>query len=406
MNLVEREGGARRLPTARTHPFDLPPELRRLREEHSLCRLLYPDGHTGWLVTSHTLARAVLADRRFSVRPPRRPVGDAVRTAELAGMSDDAVNSGILITLDPPQHKRLRRMQSGHFTAHGVNRYRGKIERIVADRLDAMERAGSPVDLVEMFALPVPSLALCEILGMPSRDRTQFERPTAIIEDPESTADEVRAAAREFTDYARSVIEQKRVQPGDDLLSDLVVRGELTDDELVGVALQLFTAGHDTTASQLAISTFALLCDRRLWEALGADPALVDRAVEELLRYLTIVQVGAFTRTAQEDVELGGVLIKAGEAVTVSLLAANRDPAKFAYPDLLDPSRGDRSHLAFGHGIHMCLGQHLARLELQAALRGLTQRFPTMQLAVAADEVPMRSGDEFLYGVRMLLVAW
>jgi cytochrome P450 len=401
------EGAPVPLPTVRNHPFDPPPALGTLRGERQLCRLRYPDGHVGWLVTSHALARAVLADPRLSVRPDRPPVGEPGENAAVReALEDLPENAGIVITLDPPAHTRLRRLQAGYFTVRRVSEHRAAIERIVSDCLDAMQKAGPPVNLVDVFALPVPSLTICEMLGVPRSDRYRFERPTEVSVDPHASAQEKIAAFREFCDYAHGVIEQKRIQPRDDLLSHLVADGQLTDDELAGAALQLFGAGHETTANMLALGTFALLCDRSRWETLQANPSLMDTAVEELLRYLTIVQLGAFTRTAVEDIELDGVKIEAGESVTVSLPAANRDPAKFSDPDELDLTRDASGHVAFGHGRHMCLGQHLARLEMQVALAGLMRRFPALHLAVPAHEVPMYSGERALYGVRELPVAW
>lgn len=386
------------LPTARDQPFDPPAALGQLRDRAPLCRLRYPDGHVGWLVTSHALARAVLADARFGMSPPRSPVAPTAASGR-----EDPVNSGVVIALDPPEHTRVRRLQTGHLTARRVATYRGAIERIVAGALDAMRRAGPPVDLVATFAQPVPSLAVCELLGVPDEDRGRFERPSTAMMNPECTPEEELAAFADFCEYGREVIWRKRSRPGEDLLSEVVRSGELTDDALVGLALHLFMAGHETTANQLALSVFALLREPARWETLVARPALIPGAVEELLRYLTIVQVGAFTRTALDEVELDGAVIEPGEAVTVSLSAANRDPRRFRDPDALDLTRDAGGHLAFGYGRHMCLGQHLARVELQAALAGLVRRFPTLRLA---GEAPLHSGERFLYGVRRLDVTW
>lgn len=395
------------LPTARTHPFDPAPELAALREQSPLCRMRYPDGHVGWLVTSYELARKLLVDARFSMKPFRPPVGDPAKTAEVQeveGAREEA--TGALILLDPPRHTKIRRLQAGYFTVQRMREHRAGIERIVEGCLDEMERHGPPVDFVEAFAAPVPGLAICAILGVPGEDRARFERPTQIAEDPRSTAEEQLAANDEFRDYAHEVIRSKRARPGDDLLSELTQTSDLSDAELAGVALQLFGAGHETTVSMLALGALVLLSDRGRWERLCDDPSLVGGAVEELLRYLTIVQVGAFTRTATEDVELDGAVIKAGEGVTVSLSAANRDPAKFADPDLFDLARDAAGHLAFGHGRHICLGQHFARLEMEVALLALTRRFPTLRLAAAPDQVPMHPPEQFLSGVHELPVTW
>jgi cytochrome P450 len=226
------------------------------------------------------------------------------------------------------------------------------------------------------------------------------------MENYHASFEERAAATSAFSDFAHTVIEAKRTSPADDLLSELVLKGELTDTELVGAAMMLFSAGHETTANTLALSTFFLLCDRSRWDALRADPSSIAGAVEELLRYITIVQTGAATRTALEDVDLNGTTIRAGESVCVSLAAANRDPARFTDPDRFDPSRDANDHLAFGHGRHMCLGQHIARLELQIGLAGLMRRFPTLSLAVPAQDVQLYHGDHQLYGVHELPVAW
>jgi cytochrome P450 len=427
------------MPTGRT-TFDPPAELKRLRGRQPLCRLLYPDGHVGWLVTNHTLGRAVLSDARFSMHPRRYPVGDPVnqaaemiealrsdprfadllRSHEQHGQSvHEAIYDPDLIEelrtsppssfslndLDPPSHTRLKRMLAGYFTVRRVSEHRETVQRIVTSRLDAMEQAGPPADLYQMFTLPISSLTMCALLGAPASDRHKFEWPTTMNMDLEATAEARAAAFREFRNYTLGLIRRKRAYPADDLLSNLALSTELTDDELAVTALLLFGAGHETTANTLALATLMLLNDRQLWQALKADSALIGNAVEELLRYATVIQ-SAFNRTALQDVELGGEVIRAGESVTVSLAAANRDPDKFPEPDKIHLNRSAAEHLAFGHGIHQCIGQHLARLELQMAITGLIHRFPQLGLDVAVDDVPPYRGDRFAYGVQRLPVTW
>jgi cytochrome P450 len=341
------------------------------------------------------------------MRPQRPLVGDPVRSAAITEMSPDfPEGAGVLTGLDPPDHTRLRRLLARRFTVSCAAGQRARIERIVADRLDVVERATPPVDLMETFAEPVSSLVMCDLLGVPSADRHGFERPVAVERDPRSSADEIVAAKTAFAGYARALIRRKRVEPGEDVLSELACGVELNDDELTGLAMQLLAAGQDTTASMLGLSAFALLADRTRWETLRSDLSQLDTAVDELLRYLTIVQAGAFTRTAMEDLELGDTRIEAGEAVTVSLSAANWDPQAFSAPDELDLARDARGHMAFGYGRHMCVGQHVARLALRVAFGGLIRRFPTLRLAVEEAEVPMNGEDEFVYGVRALPVVW
>lgn len=396
------------LPTARPEPLDPAPELHELRERQPLCRLRYPDDHLGWLVTSYSLAREVLLDSRFGIAPPRRrPTGDPRAEAEhQQQIAELPEHSGVLINLDPPQHTRVRRALARHFTVRRISDHRPAIEQIVEGRLDLLEQAERPADLVEIFSLPMSSLAICELLGAPSEDREIFELPTAVIGDPDASGAEKIKAEQDFFAYCRELIAQKREEPGSDLLSELILEGELSETEIVGVAFLLLEAGHVTTSSMLAISVFTLLSQPHLWDGLKADPDKIGPAVEELLRFLTIIQIGPVTRTALEEADIAGVPVKAGESVTVSLAAANRDPNKFAQPDALDFSRDARGHVAFGHGRHMCIGQHLARLEMTVALASLIERFPSLRLAAPADEVRFGTGTAFIYSLPSLPVTW
>jgi cytochrome P450 len=397
-----------RLPIDRELPLEPPAELGRLREEGGLCRLRYPDGHSGWLVTGYALAREVLSDPRFRMELGRPPVGVAAENvAARKAAAERPETAGVLIGLDPPDHTRLRRLLTPLFTVSRMASRRPAIERSVAAQLEAMAAAGPPLDLVTAFALPVPAATICHLLGVPTDDFDQFDRPQAIIADRSASGAERAAAYEEFCVYSRGVVAGKRERPGDGLLDELIADGELGTDELAGIALQLFSAGYETTASMISTSVLLLLGDdRERWRRLGEGPEGVPALVEELLRYLTVAQLGALTRTATEDVELGGGRIAAGESVTVSLTAADRDGERFPDPDRFDPERDARGHLAFGFGRHMCLGQHLARLELEVALPALAHRFPQLRLAVPAAEIEMASSEQFLTGVRALPVTW
>jgi cytochrome P450 len=304
--------------------------------------------------------------------------------------------AGGLLGLDPPEHARVRRPLARQFTVERVRAYASRIDEIVERRLDVLERLGPPLDLVEQFATPVSALTLCALLGVPESDRARFERLTAVlIDEVPSTAEEKIETLRDFLSYCRSVLDQKRQTPDLDILSELVEHGDLSDDELVGAALDLFSAGHSTTSLMLGVSAFFLLSDPARAQAFRIDHAARSRMVEELLRYLTIVPNGvgvAFTRTATVDVEIDGTVINAGQAVAVSLAAANRDPERFAHPDAFDQGRDAKGHLAFGHGRHVCLGQHLARAQMGTALGRLLERFPGLRLAVRVDEVPVSLG--------------
>ncbi|MGW0810014.1 cytochrome P450 [Nonomuraea sp. NPDC002799] len=377
-----------RLPIARTPgcPFDPPPELRGLPP---MSRLEFADGHLGWLATTGATARAVLGDPRFSARQELRhaPV-HAVRPGGPASPAPP----GFFAATDPPEHSRYRRLLTGRFTVRRMRLLEPRIERIAADHLDAMAEAGPPADLVTAYALPIPSLVICELLGVPYADHDFFQERSRRIVTPDSDG---LAAMGELTAYLGELVRRKRAAPGDDLLSGLT--GELTDEELTNVALILLVAGHETTANMLALGVFALLERGTPFE---------EGAVEELLRWLSILHLGAPVRTALEDVRVAGELVRKGETVALSLPVINRDPAVFEDPDALRPGRPEaRRHLAFGHGVHQCLGQQLARIELRIGYRALFERFPGLRLAVPAAEVPLKE-DASVYGVERLPVTW
>jgi cytochrome P450 len=266
-----------------------------------------------------------------------------------------------------------------------------------------MARLTPPVDLVEAFALPVPSLVICELLGVPYADRETFQVNSAKFLVKEQPLEEKMAAYGAMTTYLAGLVTRKRAEPGEDILSDLARHDDLTIEELTGIAFLLLLAGHETTANMLALGTFALLEHPEQLAQLRADPDLVPGAVEELLRYLSVADI--FYRYATDDIELGGETIGKGSTVVVSLLAANHDPQRFDNPDTLDIHRAARGHLSFGHGIHQCLGQQLARIEMRAGFAGLLRRFPTLELAIPAGEVKLRT-DMNIYGVHELPVTW
>ncbi|WP_308312725.1 cytochrome P450 [Streptomyces sp. ISL-11] len=364
--------------------------------------MTFANGHLGWLVTGYSAARAVLSDPRFSARGELKhpPVPRALTLEE-----SPAAPPGMFIQHDDPEHQRYRRLLTGQFTVRRMRLLTERIEKITEDHLDAMERVGPGADLFKEFALPIPSLVISELLGVPYADRERFQHDTAVWSSYGASTEEVTGAFADLGAYLHRLVLLKRDEPGDDILSGLAHGdGGLTDEELTSIAFLLLVAGHETTANQLALSAFALLENPAQLAALRADPALTESAVEELLRYLSIVHHGP-TRAALEDAEIDGTLIKEGEVVMVSLAAANRDPARYAAPDGLDVTRHAAAHLAFGHGIHQCLGQQLARIELRVGINGLLRRFPGLRLAVPADEVPLRD-DMQVYGVHSLPVAW
>ncbi|WDT56196.1 cytochrome P450 [Streptomyces sp. G7(2002)] len=386
-------------PTVRSCPFDPPEEYRTLREQEPVAPVTFPDGAVGWLVTRYDDVRTVLSDPRFSAkRIVLRPGG--------GGMEDaPPPPPGLFIMMDAPEHTRFRRLLTGQFTVRRMRQLAPAVEKIVAEQLDAMAAAEGPVDLVQAFALPVPSLVICELLGVPYADREEFQRNSATIVRLNSSPEEFQQAQAAMRGFIHQLVLSKRDNPTDDILSELVQSGELTDEELAGVGVLLLIAGHETTANMIALGTMCLLQNPEQLAALRADPSLMDGAVEELLRYLTVVQFGV-RRTALEDVELHGQQIKEGSMVVASLASGNRDAEHLADDlEALDVGRSHSAHLAFGHGIHQCLGQQLARAEMKAALSALLDRFPTLRLAVPVEEVPMRD-DMLVYGVHELPVTW
>jgi cytochrome P450 len=394
------------LPTRRDpgSPFAPPPGLAQRHAAAPVTPLAFPDGHVGWLVTGHDLARVVLSDPRFSTRPDRLH-SPLPRPNVRPGGAAAAPAPGWFPNMDPPEHTRYRRALIGRFTVRRMRQLEPRIAEIVEARLAAMEVAGPPVDLVAGFALPVPSLVICELLGVPYADHAFFEEQSTVLVDIGSTEAQAVAALGNLAGYLRELVAGKRAAPSDDLLGGLVAAGGLTDEELANIALVLLVAGHETTANMLALGAFALLRHPEQLAALRADPELTAPAVEELMRYLTVIS-SAGPRAATEDVRLGDVLVRQGETVVVALPAVNRDPGRFPDPDVLRLDRAEaRHHLGFGHGVHQCLGQQLARIEMRIGLGALVDRFPGLRLAVAPEAVPVRE-QAMVHGVRRLPVAW
>lgn len=387
------------LPLHRDHTFDPPPQLGALREREPLSRLRFPDGHVGWLATGYDVVRRMLADARFSAKDLRHhPIynGPAVQMPWAEGW---------FLEMDQPEHTRYRRPMNPEFTMRGLARLIPRIEQVVADQLSVMRAHGSPADLIATFAEPVPSIVICDLLGVPYQERDEFHADVAATIDMAADMDERFGAAVRIRDRMAEQVRRKHTEPADDLIGLLLREGSLNDRELANIALLMVVAGHITTVSMLGLGMFALLQDQRQLDRLRADPPLVDGTVEELLRYLTVFQHGVL-RTATQDAEIDGRQIRAGDTISLSLPAANRDPARFPDPDRLDIGRQAKGHLAFGHGIHKCLGQELARIELRITLRGLLDAFPGLRLAVAPQDVPTGPALSLFHCVQALPVAW
>jgi cytochrome P450 len=389
-------------PFAEPATLEPPPQYRRLRAEMPLVRVQLPYGHHAWLVTRHADVRAVLTDPRFGRAPATAP--DAPRLSPLP-----APRSSIL-SMDLPEHTRLRQLLAGAFTNRRLELLRPRIAEVTEGLLDRMAAAGPPVDLVEHLALPLPITIICELLGIPYADRESFGRWAETLQSLTAyTAAEIGRARDDLNAYLAGLLVEKRRVPTDDLLGFLVrVRDQddrLSEPELITFGATLILAGHETTANQLANSVLILMRYPDQVELLRRQPGLVPKAVEELLRFAP-TDNGSLFRIATADVEISGVTIRAGDAVCVSETSANRDEAVFTDPERLDVTREVNPHLAFGYGIHRCLGAQLARIELQVAIAALLARFPGLRLAEAEEDLIWRRSGLLLRGPRILPVAW
>jgi cytochrome P450 len=384
-------------------PFDPPEMLADLRAAERLARVSLWNGRQAWLVTRYSDARFVLGDQRFS---------SSIDNPGLPSLAPGLANTrhrAAMSRMDSPRHDELRRMVAPEFLPGSINALRPTIERIVADQLTVLSRATPPVDLRAEFALAVPSRLICELLGVPLADRDFFQECTSKARARGLAKDQAAAAERQMYDYCDLLVARKEKEPTEDLIGRLVgnemAAGRLDREELITMVKVLITAGHETTASMICLGALTMLLHPECFRVMRDAPHMVQNAVEELLRYHTIVHEGV-TRVATEDVTVSGTTIKAGDGVVVSLASANRDDAMFGASERLDLERPDaRRHLAFGHGAHLCLGMWLARAELQIALPALAARLPGLRLAVPLSGIRF-SEDMQIYGVHELPVTW
>lgn len=390
------------------------PELAEARESASVQRMVTMFGVPAYVVTRYADVKNALADyERFSNRRPAWPgLLNSPAPPEGADIQPEADTAGSLLGTDPPDHTRLRRMLSPEFTMRRMNQLEPRVVEIVEQHLDAMEDAGPPAELVAQFALPIPSLVICELLGVPYDERDGFQRRSARQLDLALPMPERMELAMQGRGYMRSLVGRARREPGDDILGTLVRKygDDVTDAELTGIGTLLLLAGHETTSNMLALGTLALLEHPEQLAAVRDLPEAVGPAIEELLRYLSVVQT-AIPRMTTTDVEIDGVTIPAGQLVLLSMPVGNRDPRFIASPETLDIGRGEPGHLAFGHGVHHCLGAPLARMEMRIAYPALLRRFPRLRLAgdisegSEVSEVQFKK-THFIYGVRSLDVTW
>ena len=382
------------------------PLYHRLRAEEPMA---YAEDIDEWVLTRWADCEAVLRDPRWSSSPEHRPP-DTIGGPSISAEASE-VGLKTLLFLDPPDHTRLRRLVSKAFTPRRIEQLRGHVAEILDDLLKDV-KPGEAFDVISTFAYPLPLIVICELMGVPLEDRHQFEGwssdATRLLDGDidEETFNKGIVAAMYFLNYFNGLFEQRRAEPGDDLVSGLLAVEEagdvLSEEELRSIVMLLFLAGHETTVNLIGNGLYALMQQRDQWDRLCGDPdGLKATAVEELLRYDGPVHVTG--RVATEDLEVNGRVFPKQSQVVALLAAANRDPERFPEPDRLDIGRTDNPHLTFSHGIHYCLGAALARLEGQVVFSTLAQRFPEMRLAVPAAEVEYR--DHFvLRGLKALPV--
>ncbi|QMU78155.1 cytochrome P450 [Streptacidiphilus sp. PB12-B1b] len=387
-------------------PFGDPPglaveaEFQRLRDTPGLCPVQLPYGGPAFLAVRHQDVKSLLTDPRFSRAESVGP--DEPRLLPIVQRAN------LLMASDGPEHDRLRRRLAAAFTVRGVERLRPRTEAIVGELLDGVEKHGAPADLMELFALPLPILMICELLGVPPKDRLRFrELAESFLAAKlhQLTAQQIGQAGQELRGYLVGLVAGRHHDPGDDLLSTLVTEAELSDEELVGIAVTILIAGHEVLADQLANFSYFLLTHPGHHRRLLDSPELIPSAVEEMLRHTPLGVSTGSPRRATEDVELGGITVRAGEYVLPVMTSANRDASVFDAPEEVDFDRRTNPHLGFGYGVHRCLGSALARMELQVGMGALLQRLPSLRLAVPAEEITWCTGG-LVRGPQALPVAW
>ncbi|MFF4345790.1 cytochrome P450 [Streptomyces sp. NPDC001530] len=388
-------------PQDRTCPYHPPTAYDPLREARPLSRISLFDGRGVWVVTGHTTARELLSDPRLS-SDRTRPAFPAPSERFAAARNRRVA----LLGLDDPEHHIQRRMLVPTFTLKRIAGLRPRIQETVDRLLDRMAEQGPSAELVNDFALPVPSMVICALLGVAYADHDFFEEQSRRLLRGPAAAD-IEDAREQLDAYFGSLIDRKQRDPGDGLLDELIHdqlrKGTVDREELISLATILLVAGHETTANMISLGTFTLLRHPEQLAELRAEPTLMPAAVEELLRFLSIAD--GLLRVATEDIEVAGTTIRADEGVVFSTSVINRDAHTFPEPDALDWHRSARQHVAFGFGIHQCLGQNLARAEMEIALLSLFDRFPGLRLAAPADDIPFKPGDT-IQGMLELPVTW
>jgi cytochrome P450 len=397
---METSSTSHSLPFGEPDGLTFPALYATLQREQPLARIRMAYGGDAWMVTRYSDVKTVLSDPRFSRA--------ATVGADVPRLTPVVSEDTSIMSMDPPDHTRLRKLVAKAFTARHIERLRPRVTEITDGLLDSMEDQGRPADLVQAIARPLPISVICEMLGVPAPDHAEFRRWSDTVFGI-SSAEEMQAAFTSLHSYVSALVAERRSKPTEDVLGTLVQARDdedrLTEAELVDFGLSLLLGGFETTANQIANFTSILLQHPAHLAKLRADPALVPSAVEELLRMVPLGLHGGFIRIATEDVELSGGTVRKGEAILAELHMANRDPEIFERPDELDFHREYNPHLMFGFGPHHCVGAQLARLELQVALGTLLKRFPALELAIPPEQIEF-SKVKLLRGPETLPVTW
>ncbi|WP_043253721.1 cytochrome P450 [Streptomyces sp. Tu6071] len=397
------QASARDFPVRRTCPFAPPPAYAELRAEEPVAPVTLPTGRPAWVVTRYEDVRELLADPRASA-DIRRPAFPAL------GEGEQEVGARLrpFIRTDAPEHTRYRRMLLPEFTVRRVRAMRPAVQALVDGLVDTMLDGGAPADFVPLYANAVSTSVICELLGIPRENLEFFRDVTRISGSRHSTAEQVSEALGGLFALLTDLIRAREENPGDDLLSRLVVQhlrtGALTLPELLSTVGITINAGRETSTNMLALSTLLLLRRPDLVAELRADPGLMPAAVDELLRVMSIAD-SIPLRVAAEDIDIPGGTVPRDEGVIALLAGANHDPEQFPHPERVDFHRPANHHVAFGYGVHQCVGQHLARLELEVALETLIRRVPTLRLAEPEAEIAFKH-DSATFGIERLMVAW
>ncbi|GAA1151614.1 cytochrome P450 [Kitasatospora gansuensis] len=393
-------------PVTRTCPYSAPPVYEEVRNGERPKKVRMQDGNPAWMLTRYEDVRSVLADPRFSADrlAPGFPI---LAPGQREGLSRQPK---FMLSMDGKEHNDARRPVISEFSVRRVATMRPRIQQIVDEAIDELLKQPQPADLVKWIGHPVPAMMVAELVGAPLEQQPYFRDLTSRILAKGVTWEERFEISKTLRKFMDELIQSKAENPGDDLLSRQIIQqreehGEVNFEGLSALAHLLLFAGHDSSAGLISLGVYTFLTNPEQRAAVMAEPKeRIPLAIEEMLRFYSITDIGA-ARVALEDVEIGGVTIRAGEGVIASVYAANHDPEVFENPGELDLLRGDRHHVAFGYGPHQCLAQNLSRLELEIVFETLFRRIPTLRLAVDVDELPFKY-DSVVFGLHALPVTW